>query len=69
MIFGVMVTRCPGPSDAVCGAIVTTTVWGGETGFDTGFNVSEADAVLVGSAWLVAVTMMICWEATLAGAE
>ena len=41
---------------------------GGVTGFATGVNMSEADAFLVISAWLMAVNVTVCCAVTLAGA-
>lgn len=66
---GVNVALCPPLSEAVLGDRVTATLSdGGDAGLLTGFKISEADAVLVASAWLVAVTTIVCCEPIVAGA-
>lgn len=54
-------------SDALAGDRVTLTVGAGRVG--AGFTSSGTEALLVGSAWLVAVTRMFCAALTLLGAE
>jgi hypothetical protein len=61
---GVNVALWPPVSDALVGDRVRFTVSGGAGGC----NITETDAVLVGSATLVAVTVTVCWLAMVDGA-
>lgn len=63
---GVKVTLCPPSSDLLPGDKLILTVGAGVE--DTGFNISETVAFLLGCASLVAVTVSVCCVVTLAGA-
>ena len=65
---GVKAALWPPVSDAFPGTKLRLTVWVGGVRFVTGSNNTGSDAVLVGSAWLTAITVIVSSEVTLAGA-
>jgi hypothetical protein len=64
---GVKAPLWPPNSVALVGDKLRLTVCA-RVGAATGFNTSETVAVLLGSAWLVAVKTTVCWKVMLAGA-